>query len=87
MPSHEGGLSLLHGPRGHTDEISSQEADLGSIGKNFLTSRTMEQLIFGEPSLMESEPDLKSEDEGLDQRSKNKLCVCVCVSLCLFLSV
>lgn len=67
MPSHEEGLGLLHGPGGYADEVSSQEAGLGSIGKNFLM-QSNGTVDLREPSLMETGPDLESEDERLDQR-------------------
>lgn len=44
MSAPDEGLGFQHGSGGHTDEVS---AHLVSIGKNFLTSRTMEQLISG----------------------------------------
>lgn len=47
MSAPDEGLGFRHGSGGHTDEVSAWEAHLVSIGKNFLTSRTMEQLISG----------------------------------------
>ena len=47
MSARDGGLGFGRGSAGHTDEVRAGQTHLVSIGKNFLTSRAVEQLISG----------------------------------------